>query len=251
MTIHRADRLVRARAFWTVAALALVHAACSASPSNLDGGSALQPSPRAEPSPRAQSSQRAQPSPSANQTSPDPGDTALFAVVVAAIMDETEIEVVEVDPRPMQPDPAIVMPNRSDLQPRAEEMTERRSEVLGRIGIEAIDFLEPTRCPGKFSALAQVEFAWQECKHERLTLRAIMGLPRPGGMYLPGTRTDEREIGLERGWSAVRVIHDIRIAGVRGEYPPSRNIVAYDYIVERAAGGGWAFVKKEPLFWLE
>ena len=225
-------RLRTFRAVWVVLIVALAHVACS-STASIPGG---------EVGVRQDTSLQ--------YANAEPTDTALFAVVVAAIADRPDV-VVEVDPRPLQPDPAIVVPDGLDLQPHAAALTKRRSEMLRRMGIEEIDFLEPSRCPFLLAAMAQQSRAWRECEHERTKLRAIIGLPRPGGIYLPGTRYDEREVGLDRGWRVVRVIHDHRYGGVEGGVPPSRLIVAYDYVIEPAPDGGWAFVKKEPLFWLE
>lgn len=61
----------------------------------------------------------------------------------------------------------------------------------------------------------------------------------------------DREVGIDRGWHVVRGIYDHRSRGTEGEVPRSRLIVAYDYVVEPDRNGGWVFVKKEPLHWLE
>ena len=119
------------------------------------------------------------------------------------------------------------------------------------MGITEIDFLDPSGCLSLGAAFSDPDRAWRDCLGPRPRTRAILGMPRPGGVYLPRPSFDERGKGHDRGWHVVRVIKEYISEGNEGGIPPSRHFVAYDYVVEAAPGGGWVFVKKEPLFYLE
>lgn len=77
--------------------------------------------------------------------------------------------------------------------------------MLRRMGIEEIDFLDPSGCLSLGAAFGDPDRAWRDCPGPRPRTRAILGMPRQCGVYLPRTTFDESGEGRDRGWHVVRV----------------------------------------------
>lgn len=184
-------------------------------------------------------------------------DTTLFAVVVNAIEKKPTV-ILQVDSRPLRASSEIVLPKASDLAPVSTAVIRGRVSVLERLGFEETDFLEPTGCPGSMGAFANPERARELCpQKDRSIIRAIVGLPRPGGAFWGGSYLASRPDsarregeGAERGLYAVRVVQEFLTIGA-GSIPPSRHLKASDYVLRRSDDGNWTLVERVPLYIVE
>jgi len=183
-----------------------------------------------------------EPAPSA-ATGANADELALFAAVARAV-DSAHAELkpfVEIDPRPLKPDPDVMVPIAASFADVGRATVEARAGVLRRLGIPAVDAAALPPCPGVLSFTATEEERRRNCpKHT--TLVAAIGLPRPGGAYFPGG-VDEREDGARRGQHAVRVLAIRRM-------PQGFNGVVYDYVMQKRSGR-WRLVHGRSLVWLE
>jgi hypothetical protein len=170
-------------------------------------------------------------------------DLELFAAVARAV-DSAHAELkpfVEIDPRPLKPDPDVMVPIAASFADVGRAAVEARAGVLRRLGIRQVDAAALPPCPGVLSFTATEEERRRNCPRDT-TLTAAVGLPRPGGAYFPGG-LDEREQGARRGHHAVRVLAIRRM-------PHGFNGIVYDYVMEKRSGR-WRLVHGRSLVWLE
>jgi hypothetical protein len=185
----------------------------------------------------------------------------MFSAVVQSLASDaaTRKTQVRVDPRPLKADPSIVELAPSvaraapDLvsvvqEPLADvppEVVAARSRVLERLGIAAADMYTYAACPGMLETppdQLQSRRPHASCPGEAFS-SAVLGLPRPGGAYLPSSRIDERRQDGRRFWS-VRVL-------TRHLEPVGASFVASDAVVERTPDGAWRVVKMVPVVVIE
>lgn len=201
--------------------------------------------------------------PAANVASPSVGsageeatDTALFAAVVRNLVEEGRVVPVQIDPRPLRPDPALVevsarvgaavpdlvRPVSDPFVPNAGDVLRRRRTVLHRLGISQTDFGSFPSCPGGLVPPEMRATVPPGTCPPRSMISAVIALARPGGAYLPRGR-DERASAPPDAWS-VRVIR-------RDLGPKSAIASASDYVARRDSGGGWKIVAVVPLLVVE
>ena len=188
-------------------------------------------------------------------------DTTLLSVIVRHVAGDAAAHHValRIDPRPLKADPAIVeLAPRVALaapglvsaiaDPLAEvsvEAVDERARVLERTGIPAMDVYAHPACPGMLEIppdLREGGRTHPDCPTKAFTV-AILGLPRPGGAYWPGSRVDERQQNGRDVWSVRMIQRHLQPAGV--------NMVASDVVVERTPAGIWRVVKVVPLLFVE
>jgi hypothetical protein len=185
-------------------------------------------------------------------------DTSLLGAVLRHVVEGSGMPV-RVDPRPLNPDPALVELKRSvaaavpdrvssvrdPLAATTRRVLSRRSRVISRLGLREADAFSYPNCPGiMFSApvLNRVERRpGNDCPAEQFSA-VIVSVPRAGGAYWPGN-LDQRHATPRGAWS-VRVI-------TRDLGPLGASSGAYDYVAERDRSGSWRIVKVVSLLIVE
>lgn len=160
-------------------------------------------------------------------------DSSVFAEVVKDLRSQAGATVLQIDPRPLVPDPALVAPVYSSAD---GAILSRRRAVLKDNAVPRALRVELQNCPGGMVARPT---STRGCPKQPET-RAAIGMLRPGGAYFPGGRYDERERGIAAGESVVRVIVAEYTTG-------SSMLTAWDYVVA-SVGSKWQIQRRVSLF---
>jgi|GEM_PF-4055321 len=174
-----------------------------------------------------------------------PADTSLFAAVVQSLVPRmralppSQDRILRVNPRPLEPDPALTLVHTDDFADVGQGVIHKRAEALTRLGVQQFtDFPPPDEtCGGK-----RAYMTWDPPTTPRPAgpspFCAILALPRPGGVHYPQESIDESRLGLERGRRTTRVITI---------YPHTYAVI--DVVAEPARGGsGWTIIEQRELF---
>jgi hypothetical protein len=177
------------------------------------------------------------------------GDSSVFAAVVMRMSENARGVPLRVDPRPLRPDPAIVELTPSValaapdlvaavpqvLAPVSRRVVHRRSAALARLGVPEGNVFQFAGCPAVLlpPELRESQGRREGCPAEAHAT-AIVGIPRPGGAYWPGSHVDNRAQAAEGIWST-RVIQ-------RHLSPAGASATASDYVAQRVADGRWRII---------
>jgi hypothetical protein len=173
-------------------------------------------------------------------------DITLFAAVVTRMAADSRGVPLRGDPRPLRPDPAIVELAPSIalaapdlvaavpqvLAPVSRRVVRRRSAALARLGVSEGNVFAFGVCPAVLLPpdLRESRGRREECPADEFVV-AIIGIPRPGGAYWPGSHVDNQAQAAEGVWST-RVIQ-------RHLSPAGSSATASDSVAQRAAEGRW------------
>jgi hypothetical protein len=170
----------------------------------------------------------------------DSDEVRLFAAVVRTLVDSFPKRLF-VDPRPLNPDPAIVDFQPEDRADISAAHLAARAAVLRAAGVRETDAPSRGRCPGALQPQPP-DSLLRACPNEAQA-RAVVGLSRIGGVYWPPSTRDQRESGARLGYRTSRVL--VTTLG-----PRASSTIAYDYVFARA-GDDWRLVEVVGLFIIE
>jgi hypothetical protein len=184
--------------------------------------------------------------------STDGTETAIFSAVVERLASDAGVRNLRIDPRPLSSNPSIVeltarlaaaAPDfvatpETVLAAVPRSVVEERKNASRRMGVAADDVRAYPDCPGGLASPVAPPTPLDGCPANEYVV-AVIGLSRPGGAFLPGSRVDERGQAT-LGYRSVRVI--------RREFRPNgATQTAYDFVLAPEPPGSWRIVKIVPL----
>lgn len=184
-------------------------------------------------------------------------DRVLFDLTVRALVADTTVPDLRIDPRPLRPDPGLVTLHAFNLAPDrvilgswqdpfargVENEIDSRRAALRLLGVTEAQGIPEVACPPVMAPptpeLQEEKARW--CPQVAFR-NALIALPRTGGAYWPPSVD-------ERAKYAGRLVYTVRVLQ-RLFYPQGQMEASHDYVFEYQADG-WVLLERRGLLIIE